>query len=81
MQRCAPSNFGMSRARRFAVAQARWRGAARIVTSRWDDFLRSEVDTGVFAFAAYLAALDADEAVAAHMSRLLAFTARHRTAG
>jgi hypothetical protein len=53
------------------MAQVRWRAAARIVALRCEDFLRSDVDSRVFTFASYLAALDTEEAAAAQMSRLL----------
>ena len=65
------SNFGIYRARRFGMAQVRWRAAARIVALRWEDVLRSDVDSRVFAFASYLAALDTEEAAAAQMARML----------
>jgi hypothetical protein len=42
-----------------------------MVAVRWEDFLRSDVDSRVLAFASYLAALDTEEAAAAQMSRLL----------
>jgi hypothetical protein len=71
MDRGAATSFGIYRARRFAMAQVRWRAAARIVALRWDDFLRSEVDWRASAFASYLDALDTEEAAAAQMSRLL----------
>jgi hypothetical protein len=71
MDRCSASNFGINRARRFGMAQVRWRAAARIVALRWESFLRSDVDSRGFAFASYLAALDTEEAAAAQMSRLL----------
>jgi hypothetical protein len=53
------------------MAQVRWHAAARIVALRREDFLRSDVDSRVFTFASYLAALDTEEAAAAQMSRLL----------
>lgn len=56
---------------RFARAQSIWRDAARVVSIRWDVFLRSEPQTRAFAFAAYIAALDAEETAAARMSRLV----------
>ena len=52
------------------MARVRWRAAARSVALRWEDLLRSDVDSGVFAFASYLAALDTEEAAAAQMFRL-----------
>ena len=63
------------------MAQVRWRAAARIVALRWEDFLRSDVDSRVFAFASYLAALDTEEAAAAQMSRLLPRAAECGTTG
>jgi hypothetical protein len=71
MDRRAVSNFGIYRARRFGMAQMRWRAAARIVALRWEDVLRSDADSRALAFASYLAALDTEEAAAAQMSRLL----------
>jgi hypothetical protein len=71
MHRCSASNFGIYRARRFGMAQMRWRAAARIVAVRWQDFLRFDVDSRVFAFASYLAAVETEEAAAAQMCRLL----------
>jgi hypothetical protein len=81
MQRCLLSNFNMYRAKRFALTRARWPAAARILASRWEDLFRPEVGRRVFAFALYLAALDAEEAAATQMCRLRACTARYRTAG
>jgi hypothetical protein len=71
MDRCSVRNFGIYRARGFGMARVRWRAAARIVALRWADVLRSDVDSRVFAFASYLAALDTEEAAAAQMFRLL----------
>lgn len=71
MDRCSVSNFGIYRARRFGMARVRWRAAARIIALRWEDGLRSDVESRVFAFASYLAALDAEKAAAAQMSRPL----------
>ena len=45
--------------------------AARAVALRWEDVLRSDVDSRVFDFASYLAALATEVAAAAQMSRLL----------
>jgi hypothetical protein len=81
MDHCEAGNFGIYRARRFGMAQVRWRAAARIVALRWEDFLRSDVDSRVFAFASYLAALDTEEAAAAQMSRLLPRAAECGTTG
>ena len=41
-----------------------WRNAEQIVSDRWDAFLSSEPETRRWAFASYLAALDAEEAAA-----------------
>ena len=57
-----------------AEAHARWRETARLVALRWDGFLGSEPESRAFAFASYVAALDAEEAAAAEMSRLLTVT-------
>jgi hypothetical protein len=53
-----------------ARAQARWREAARVVAMRWDVFLHADGDTRRFAFASYVAALDAEEAAAADVAGL-----------
>lgn len=74
------SNFGIHRAARLARAQARWRDAARVVARLWDEFLRCEVASRGFAFASYVAALDAEEAAATELSRLLR-QAAYGTAG
>ena len=71
MDPCSVSGAGTYRARRLAMARVRWRAAARIVALRWADVLRSDFDPRESAFAAYLAALDTEEAAAAQMSRLL----------
>ena len=71
MDRCLVNDFGIYRARRFGMARVRWRAAARIVALRWEDVPRSDVDSRVFPFASYLAALDTEEAAAAQMFRLL----------
>ena len=47
-----------------------WRSAARLVSARWDRFVHAEPDMQVFAFASYLAALDCEEAAAAHLAAL-----------
>ena len=53
-----------------------WRDAASLVATRWQNFLDAERETRAFAFASYVAALDAEEAAAAE----LALTADHQTA-
>jgi hypothetical protein len=64
------------RALRLARAQSIWRDAARVVSIRWDVFLRSEAQTRAFAFASYLAALDAEESAAVRISHLIPSTPR-----
>jgi hypothetical protein len=49
---------------REAEALATWRDAASLVASRWDVFLAADPETRTWAFAAYVAALDAEEAAA-----------------
>lgn len=63
------------RERHLVGALATWRDAADLVSQRWDGFLQSEAPTRAFAFGSYLAALDAEEAAAAEMSRLVTRTA------
>ena len=72
MERSSISNFGIYRGRQLTRARALWRDAARVVWARWDVFLRCEAHTRAFAFASYVTALDAEEAAAAEMARLLA---------
>jgi hypothetical protein len=47
-----------------------WREAASLVATRWENFLDSEPESRAFAFASYVAALDAEEAAAADMAAL-----------
>ena len=55
-----------------ALGQARaletWREAASLVSTRWHAFLDAEPETRKWAFASYLAALDAEEAAAADVA-------------
>jgi hypothetical protein len=55
-------------------AQARaledWRDAASLVATRWRVFLESEPESRAWAFASYIAALDAEEAAAVDMAAL-----------
>ena len=81
MDRCSISNFGIYRASRLARAKTSWRDAARLVALRWDGFLRSEAESRAFAFASYVAALDAEEAAAAALSRLIPRPAAYGTTG
>lgn len=57
---------GRSRAR----ALETWREAARLVATRWQNVLDAERESRGFAFASYVAALDAEEAAAADMAAL-----------
>ena len=47
-----------------------WREAADLVGTRWHDFLEAESESRQWAFALYVAALDAEEAAAAELSAL-----------
>jgi hypothetical protein len=47
-----------------------WRDAASLVATRWQVFLESEPQSRAWAFASYVAALDAEEAAAADMAAL-----------
>jgi hypothetical protein len=48
------------RSRARVEALATWRGAARVVSDRWDTFLGVQPETRRFAFASYVAALDSE---------------------
>lgn len=45
-----------------------WRDAAGIVAARWHLYLEAEPPSRTFAFAAYVAALDAEEAAAGELA-------------
>jgi hypothetical protein len=47
-----------------------WRDAASLVATRWQVFLESKAESRGWAFASYVAALDAEEAAAADMAAL-----------
>ena len=47
-----------------------WRAAAHVVSVRWDRFLHAAPEMRVFAFASYVAALDAEQAAAADLAAL-----------
>jgi hypothetical protein len=53
-----------------------WRAAARLVWARWETLLKAPPEMRVSAFAAYLAALDAEGAAAADMARRRPIQAR-----
>jgi hypothetical protein len=63
--RTTPLFAGQGRAR--AVER---REAASLVATRWQNFLDAERESRGFAFASYLAALNAEEAAAAEMAAL-----------
>ena len=52
-----------------------WRDAERLVASRWYAFLDALPENRPFAFASYVAALDAEESAARKMADLLAIEA------
>jgi hypothetical protein len=53
-----------------AQAQEAWRDAASLVATRWQLFLEAEPESRAWAFACYVAALDAEEAAAADLAAL-----------
>ncbi len=53
-----------------AEALETWRAAALLVSRRWQAFREAEPETRPWAFAAYVAALDAEEAAATDMAGL-----------
>jgi hypothetical protein len=55
---------------RCAAALDNWRAAARVVSERWTDYRMAERAAGAFAFRAYIAALDAEEAAAHELAHL-----------
>ena len=61
-----PLFSGRGRAR----ALEAWREAEDLVKIRWRSFLEAEAETRSWAFASYVAALDAEEAAAADMAVL-----------
>jgi hypothetical protein len=53
-----------------AQALDAWREAADLVSMRWQRFLEAESEGRQWAFASYVAALDAEEAAAADLAAL-----------
>lgn len=47
-----------------------WRAAAIRVATRWQVFLEAEPESGAWAFASYVAALDAEDAAASDLAAL-----------
>jgi hypothetical protein len=54
-----------------------WREAAQLVSARWAVFLEAEAESRRWAFASYVAALDAEEAAANAVAHLAARQCRH----
>jgi len=50
-------------------AMAVWREAAELVSTRWAIFLEADAEARPWAFASYVAALDAEEAAAAETAK------------
>jgi hypothetical protein len=48
-----------------------WREAEQLVSTRWDTFLKAEPEARRFAFASYVAALDAEEAAATELASVV----------
>jgi hypothetical protein len=57
-------------ARSQAEALDAWRETSNLVSTRWQLFLEAEAEGRQWAFASYVAALDAEEAAAADMAAL-----------
>jgi len=57
-------------AREEAQALEAWREAANLVSTRWRLFLEADSEGRPWAFASYVASLDAEEAAAADMAAL-----------
>jgi hypothetical protein len=53
-----------------ARALETWREAASLVATRWRVFLEAEPESRAWAFASYVAALDAEEAAASDLAAL-----------
>lgn len=58
-------------ASRLVRARKQWRDAAALVSTRWGVFLAAEPEARAFAFASYVAALDAEESAAAAIASLV----------
>jgi hypothetical protein len=56
--------FSIDRIDPRAEALEVWRDAEKTVSTRWNVFLKAEPEARRFAFASYVAALDAEEAAA-----------------
>ena len=62
--------FTIDRIDRRAEALEVWRASELLVSTRWEVFLAAEPEARRFAFASYVAALDAEEAAAAELASL-----------
>lgn len=71
--------FFQDRSRCQMQALDAWREAERLVSDRWTTFAGAEPEAIQFAFASYVAALDAEEAAAAELA-LTALSADRRAA-
>jgi hypothetical protein len=60
--------FSSNRLSRHEQALAGWREAEHLVAERWIMFLESEAEGRRWAFASYVAALDAEEHAAANLA-------------
>lgn len=60
--------FSIDRTDPRAEALEVWRASELLVWTRWEVFLTAEPEVRRFAFASYLAALDAEEAAAAELA-------------
>jgi hypothetical protein len=64
----APESTPLFAGRSQARALETWREAASLVATRWLVFLEAEAESRTWAFASYVAALDAEAAAAADMA-------------
>jgi hypothetical protein len=64
-----------------AKALVEWREAASLVSIRWAVFLEAESESRRWAFASYVAALDAEEAAAGAVEDCVAFDRRPAASG
>ena len=80
MDRCPVTNFANYR-RDDSACPSEMASSGAHSRLRCQDFLRSDVDSRVFAFASYLAALDTEEAAAAQMSVLFPRASEYATTG
>jgi hypothetical protein len=60
--------FFLDRSKSQLQALDAWRAAERLVSDRWALFVSAEPEARQFAFASYVAALDAEEAAAAELA-------------